>query len=62
MPLQEQKKFVGDSQNNLTVRQRNKELGAALMIAPLVSKKIFKIDRVEIGAKGWFVHYRTGTP
>lgn len=62
MPLQEQKTFVKDSRDDLTVRARNEEVGAALMIAPLATKKIFRIDRVEIGAKGWYVHYRTGTP
>ena len=62
MPLQEQKTFVKDSRDDLTVRERNEELGARLIVAPLVTKKIFRIDRVEIGAKGWYVHYRTGTP
>ncbi len=62
MPLQDKKGFIEDSADDLTTDQKNKELGAALQTRPWVRRKIVSIERVEIGGKGWWVHYRTGRP
>lgn len=62
MPLQERKGFIKDSAADLTIEEKNRELGAALQTRPWVVRKIVLISRVEIGGKGWWVNYRTGTP
>jgi hypothetical protein len=62
MPLGEQKAFIEDKDPNMTYKQKNTQLAAALSSAPNWARKIVQIDRIEIGASGWWITYRVGTP
>lgn len=62
MPLEEKKIFVKDPAQDMDIRDKNLHLAAKLSVAPLVTKKIVRIERIEIGASGWWVRYRVGTP
>jgi len=62
MALSERKTFLPDPEPGMSVTEKNLFLSAKLAVGPFVSRNIFKIERIEIGGKGWMVHYRTGTP
>lgn len=62
MPLEEKKVFVKDRRPGMTTREKNAHLSARLSVAPLVQRKIVRIERIEVGGSGWWVHYRTGRP
>jgi hypothetical protein len=62
MPLQEKRDFIKDNKQNMSVREKNMRLSAKLATAPNVTRKIARIERVEIGASGWWIYYRTGSP
>ncbi len=61
MPIQEKKSFIKDPKPDMTTREKNEFLSAKLATAPQVTRKIVRIQRVEIGGSGWWIHYRTGT-
>ena len=61
MPLDEKKAFIKDSTESMSIREKNQHLSAKLAVAPHVNRKIVRIERIEIGASGWWVHYRTGS-
>jgi len=62
MPLQEKKAFIRDTSSNMSIEQKNKHLSAELAVAPNLTRKIVRIERIEIGGSGWLIHYRTGSP
>ena len=62
MPLQEKKAFIRDTSPNMSMEQKNKRLSAKLAVAPNLTRKIVRIERIEIGGLGWWIHYRTGSP
>jgi hypothetical protein len=62
MPLQEKKVFIKDTSTNMSIEQKNKHLSAKLAVAPNLKRKIVRIERIEIGGSGWWIHYRTGSP
>jgi hypothetical protein len=62
MPLQDKTTFIPDPEPEMTIRDKNLHLSAILAVAPLATKQIVVIERIEIGASGWRVIYRTGTP
>jgi len=59
MPLQEKKSFIQDPEPNMTPEGKNLYLSAKLAIAPYKKMQIVHIDRIEIGASGWQITYRT---
>jgi hypothetical protein len=61
MPLQEKKAFIKDPQENMTTTEKNMHLSAKLAVGPNANRKIVRIERIEIGASGWWIHYRTGS-
>ena len=61
MPLQDRKVFVNDPSPNMTVEEKNMHLSGKLAISPHSKRKIVKIERIEIGASGWLIHYRIGS-
>lgn len=62
MALQEKKVFIKDPNPNMTMNEKNIHLSAKLAVAPYVNMKIVRIERIEIGASGWWIHHRTGSP
>ena len=62
MPLEEKKVFIKDPNPDMSIRDKNMHLSARLAFAPNVNRKIVRIDRIEIGAFGWWITYRVGTP
>jgi hypothetical protein len=62
MPLEEKKSFIKDPNLDMTMEQKNKHLSAKLAVAPNLTRKIVRIERIEIGGSGWWIHYRTGSP
>lgn len=62
MPLQEKNVFIKDESQDMTIDEKNSQLSAELANAPYVNMKIVRIERIEIGANGWRICYRTGTP
>ena len=62
MPLQELKVFIEDEKPDMSFQDKNMQLSAELATAPNVKRKIVRIERIEIGASGWWISYRTGTP
>ncbi len=62
MPLQENRSFIKDKKANMSIREKNMHLSAKLSRGLNANRKIVRIERIEIGASGWWVHYRTGTP
>ena len=62
MPLEEKKAFISDPNLCMTMEQKNKHLSAKLAVAPNLTRKIVRIERIEIGGSGWWIHYRTGSP
>ena len=61
MPLQEKKSFIKDTKPNMTPKEKNKLLSTELARSPNGTRKIVRIERIEIGASGWYVYYRTGS-
>ena len=62
MALEEKKTFIQDEKQNMTFEEKNLQLSAELAVAPNVKRKIVHIDRIEIGASGWWITYRVGSP
>ena len=62
MALEEKKTFIEDDKPNMTFEEKNLQLSAELAVAPNVKRKIVQIDRIEIGASGWWITYRVGSP
>ncbi len=62
MPLQEKKAFIKDPNQDMTTDEKNMYLSAKLSLSPYVHMKIVWIERIEIGASGWWIVYRTGSP
>jgi len=61
MPLQEKKVFIKDPKENMTITEKNMHLSANLAVAPNANRKIVRIERIEIGGSGWWIHYRVGS-
>lgn len=59
MPLQEKESFIPDPDQDLSPENKNTHLSAKLAIAPYKKMQIVRIDRIEIGASGWRITYRT---
>lgn len=59
MPLREEKYFIPDPRPNMTAEEKNIDLSANLALVPYRTMQIVRIDRIEIGASGWWVTYRT---
>jgi hypothetical protein len=62
MPLEERKVFIEDEKPDMSFEDKNMQLSAELAISPNAKRKIVRIERIEIGASGWWIYYRTGTP
>ena len=62
MPLKEERVFVQDNASSMTIEDKNLQLSAFLATAPNRKRKIYRIDRVEVGASGWWICFRTGSP
>jgi hypothetical protein len=62
MRLQEEKNFIEDPRPNMTTEEKNRHLSYMLGLAPHHAQNIFRIERVEIGASGWWIYYRTESP
>jgi len=61
MTLQERKVFIKDPKEDMTTREKNMHLSAKLAVGPNANRKIVRIERIEIGGSGWWIHYRTGS-
>ena len=55
MPLQEKDVFIKDPKPDMTTREKNLFLSGKLAVAPLVTRKIVLIERIEIGGHGWWI-------
>jgi hypothetical protein len=62
MTVQEKKTFIEDPRPNMTTEEKNRHLAYMLGVAPHYAQNIFRIERVEIGASGWWIDYRTESP
>ncbi len=62
MAVQERKTFIDDLKPNMTREEKNMQLSDELRVARHARRNIVRIERVEIGASGWWIHYRTGSP
>ncbi len=62
MPLQEKRAFINDPKPDMSTEEKNLHLSAKLAVAPHAKRKIVWIERIEIGASGWWIHYRVGSP
>jgi hypothetical protein len=62
MPLEERKVFIEDQKADMSFEDKNLQLSSELAIPPNSRRKIVRIERIEIGASGWWISYRTGTP
>lgn len=62
MPLDEQRAFIEDTSLDMSFEDKNLQLSAVLAIPPNSRRKIVRIDRIEIGASGWWITYRVGRP
>jgi hypothetical protein len=62
MPLEERKVFIEDQNEDMSFEEKNMQLSAELALPPNSKRKIVRIERIEIGASGWWICYRTGTP
>jgi hypothetical protein len=61
MPFQEKKSFIKDPVPDMTTADKNAHLSAKLVVAPYRTMKIVRIERIEIGASGWWIHHRSGS-
>jgi hypothetical protein len=59
MALEEKRSFIEDPEPDMTPEGKNMHLSAKLAIAPYKKMQIVRIDRIEIGASGWWITYRT---
>ena len=62
MSLEEKKTFIEDPTPHMTTEEKNRHLSYMLGVAPHDVQNIFRIERVEIGATGWWIYYRTEFP
>jgi hypothetical protein len=62
MTVQEKRTFIEDPRPNMTTEEKNRHLAHMLGLAPHHAQNIFCIERVEIGASGWWIDYRTESP
>ncbi len=62
MPLEEKKTFIEDPKKDMTREEKNGHLAYMLGVAPHHGRNIFRIERVAVGALGWWIHYRTEEP
>lgn len=62
MQLQEKRAFIEDEKSEMSFEEKNLQLSAILATGPNSRRKIVRIDRVEIGASGWWITYRIGMP
>jgi hypothetical protein len=60
MPLDEKRAFIEDTKLDLSFEDKNLQLSAVLSVAPNSRRKIVRIDRIEVGASGWWITYRVG--
>lgn len=58
MPLEEKRAFIKDPQPGMTTEEKNQYLSAKLCVAPYSKMNIVRIERVEIGASGWWIYHR----
>ncbi len=59
MPLKDRESFIEDPEQGMTTEAKNAFLSAKLAVAPYKKMQIVRIDRIEIGASGWRITYRT---
>lgn len=62
MPLEERRVFIEDDRPNMSFEEKNLQLSAELAIPPNAKRKLVRIERIEIGASGWWIYHRIGTP
>lgn len=62
MTVEERKTFIEDPRPNMMREEKNMHLSYMLRVAPHAKQNIFRIERAEIGASGWLIHYRTESP
>jgi hypothetical protein len=62
MTVREDNIFVEDPKPNMIREEKNKHIGYKLRSTPYCFENIICIERVEIGASGWWIHYRTASP
>ena len=62
MTVLEERIFIDDPKRNMTREEKNKHLAYKIGGAPLCRENIIRIERVAIGAMGWWIYYRTATP
>jgi hypothetical protein len=58
MPPNDKEAFIRDHPGNLTTKKKNVRLSAKLVKAPFATMQIVRIERIEIGDKGWRIVYR----
>lgn len=58
MRFMEKKVFIEDPRENMSTEEKNQMLSTELRVHPHDKRNIFRIERVEIGASGWLIHYR----
>ena len=59
MTVEERKIFIEDPRPNMMREEKNTHLSYMLRVAAYANQNIFRIERAEIGASGWWIHYRT---
>ena len=62
MNVEERKTFIEDPKPDMTREEKNRHLSYKLGVAPQNEQNIFRIERAEIGAAGWLIHYRVVVP
>jgi len=62
MAVQEKTTFIPDPKPDMTREEKNLHLAYKLGVAPQPTQNIFRIERAEIGAAGWLIHYRVVVP
>ena len=46
----------------MAFEKKNRQLSGELAVAPNSKRNIVRIDRIEIGASGWWITDRVGSP
>lgn len=59
--MREREVFIEDEKSDMTPEQKNTQLSAEL-VGRLIRRLIVRIDRIEIGSRGWRVTYRLPDP
>jgi len=62
MAVEEKTTFIPDPKPDMTREEKNLHLAYKLGVAPQPTQNIFRIERAEIGAAGWLIHYRVVVP